>query len=320
MRYADYILAGIRVSSPIDLVQLDPISSDGPAHDVSHEVRLTIKPAGTVPNIVLEKLGPERTDASTDGQAFGARGWTDTDFVFSLPEVFGWINLPEVIMWVRNPLITQAELRNCILDGVLPLIALALGKLPFHCASYCREGRAVLVAAPSGTGKSTLTAAMALDCGTVMADDWCTLERSGGEVMVTVCHPFVRLWGESVELLKIGTNRLIRTHSPKMTLDLREITRWVPGPVPLDEIIILQLEDDDQPMTEYDELPGKSKWTELVNFTLSGRALPSTMWLPIMSNIAHLAGNTRVSVVKYTQDLEGLSRLMHRIKGAGAVV
>ena len=71
-----------------------------------------------------------------------------------------------------------AEVDDTYLRGVLPVVLLAQGSEALHASAVQIGDRVVAFAAESGTGKSTLAAAVARICGTQWADDTtiCTFE------------------------------------------------------------------------------------------------------------------------------------------------
>jgi hypothetical protein len=86
-----------------------------------------------------------------------------------------------------------------------PVLAFALrrrGALPLHGAALEAGGGAVLVLGTSGTGKSTLAAALALSGQRVLCDDAALLTReTGGRFVVQPGSRWIRLWPDSVRHL-----------------------------------------------------------------------------------------------------------------------
>ena len=56
-----------------------------------------------------------------------------------------------------------------VIAGVL---APSLGVIALHAGCVVRDGRAILLAAPSGAGKSTISLALALRGWSLLSDDW----------------------------------------------------------------------------------------------------------------------------------------------------
>jgi hypothetical protein len=86
-----------------------------------------------------------------------------------------------------------------------PVLAFALrrrGALPLHGAALEAGGGAVLVLGTSGTGKSTLAAALALSGQRVLCDDAALLTReTSGRFVVQPGSRWIRLWPDSVRHL-----------------------------------------------------------------------------------------------------------------------
>jgi hypothetical protein len=73
--------------------------------------------------------------------------------------------------------LADAELFGAgILDTLTLFLVTARDRIPVHAAAVVREGRALLLAAPGGTGKSTLTYALSRAGCEVLADDAVYLE------------------------------------------------------------------------------------------------------------------------------------------------
>jgi hypothetical protein len=62
--------------------------------------------------------------------------------------------------------------RRAILAVIAGVLAPSLGVIALHAGCVVRDGRAILLAAPSGTGKSTISLALALRGWSLLSDDW----------------------------------------------------------------------------------------------------------------------------------------------------
>ena len=75
-----------------------------------------------------------------------------------------------------------AEVRTYLLGSGIGLLLHQRGELPLHVSAVVLDGRAWAFTAPSGTGKSTLAAALHLHAGlAVLADDVAVARASGGD-------------------------------------------------------------------------------------------------------------------------------------------
>lgn len=86
---------------------------------------------------------------------------------------------------------TSAEVDDTFLRGVLPVVFLARGYEAIHASAARVNGRVVAFAAESGTGKSTLAAAVARSGGAPWADDT-VVWRLAAEAPVSVAMPHPR--------------------------------------------------------------------------------------------------------------------------------
>jgi hypothetical protein len=74
---------------------------------------------------------------------------------------------------VSEGLIADAELfRRNVLSVIAGVLAPSIGLIGLHAGCVVRDGKAVLLAASSGVGKSTLTLALALRGWSLLSDDW----------------------------------------------------------------------------------------------------------------------------------------------------
>jgi hypothetical protein len=80
---------------------------------------------------------------------------------------------------VSEDLIADADLlRRTVLAVIAGVLAPSLGLVGLHAGCVVRNGKAVLLAAASGVGKSTLTLALALQGWSLLADDWTFVANS----------------------------------------------------------------------------------------------------------------------------------------------
>lgn len=89
-----------------------------------------------------------------------------------------------------DPRASVAEVDDTYFRGVLPVVFLARGYEAIHASAALVNGRVVCFAAESGTGKSTLAAAVARAGGTSWADDtvvWSPTESA--PISVAMPHP-----------------------------------------------------------------------------------------------------------------------------------
>lgn len=75
--------------------------------------------------------------------------------------------------------------RLMVLPAFFGTLCYAAGTCILHCACLARDGRGILLAAPSGTGKSTLCYALAKRGYDYLSDDWTYLYRHDGRLLAS---------------------------------------------------------------------------------------------------------------------------------------
>ncbi|MGA3370319.1 MAG: hypothetical protein ABSC48_01000 [Terracidiphilus sp.] len=66
----------------------------------------------------------------------------------------------------------EGYLRRAVLAVIAGILAPSLGVIALHAGCVVRDGRAILLAAPSGVGKSTISLALALRGWSLLSDEW----------------------------------------------------------------------------------------------------------------------------------------------------
>ncbi|MDQ4075825.1 MAG: hypothetical protein M3220_06200 [Chloroflexota bacterium] len=74
------------------------------------------------------------------------------------------------------------------------------GKVPLHAGALGIDGGAVLLAAESGMGKSSLMCSLVREGIPLLSDDFVAVENSpSGEIVAASAYPQMRMWPETVE-------------------------------------------------------------------------------------------------------------------------
>lgn len=103
------------------------------------------------------------------------------------------------------PGVSDEATRHLYLNQVLPLALSRQGKLVFHASAVAVAGNAIVFAAESGKGKSTLAASFATSGSPFLTDDGLVIEERAAEYWVAPSHPSIRLWDDSQEaLVRLG--------------------------------------------------------------------------------------------------------------------
>ena len=102
------------------------------------------------------------------------------------------------------PGVPDATVEHLFLNQVLPLALNRIGKLVFHASAVAIGGGAVCFSGEAGRGKSTLTAAFAIDGAPFLTDDALVLNAAEEGYDVEPTHPSLRLWGDSKDQILGG--------------------------------------------------------------------------------------------------------------------
>jgi hypothetical protein len=134
------------------------------------------------------------------------------------------------------PRATRADLRTLIDGGPLLIACLRRGWLPLHASSIEIDGHAVLLAGASGTGKSTMAAALMRRGHRIFADDVSVVDpRAPGGPIVFPGFPHMKLYPDAVTHSGWHADRLepIRPGVDKLRLPIRIEQQRDPRPIGL---------------------------------------------------------------------------------------
>lgn len=186
-------------------------------------------------DLVMELGGEPRVSLSSDRA------------VVTVAEPFGWV---------------EAQL---LASFILPYVVSSERTLALHAAAAARSGKAVLIAGPGGTGKSSSLVGLVDEGWTPLSEDVCTIDLTGAEPTVWPGPPWVRR--RHGEQGPKGASMLFES-SEKTAWDVRGFGH-VPGPTPVEELVILE-----------PPLPGERPRRTLLQTGQAIRALaPHAIWL-----------------------------------------
>ena len=156
-----------------------------------------------------------------------------------------------------NDTLTPEDTATYLLGPVMGFVLLLRGFISLHACAIAVRDRAVVIAGPAGSGKSTTAAAFAEQGYRILAEDVVTLRDRGAEFLVQPAYPSIRLWPASVEALYGAADRL-----PKLTptwdkcyLDLtQDKYEFQHDPLPLAAVYILAERKDDPAAPFVDDL------------------------------------------------------------------
>jgi hypothetical protein len=147
-----------------------------------------------------------------------------------------------------NETLTLEDTATYLLGPVMGFVLLLRGCISLHACAIAVRDRAVVIAGPAGSGKSTTAAAFAEQGYRILAEDVVTLRDRGAEFLIQPAYPSIRLWPASVEALYGAPDRL-----PKLTptwdkcyLDLTQARyEFQHEPLPPAAIYVLAERSDD---------------------------------------------------------------------------
>jgi hypothetical protein len=131
---------------------------------------------------------------------------------------------------------------GAILSGTIQgVIYHQRGLFPLHASTVLMNGHATAIAAPSGTGKSTLAAALVQRGATVLGDDICVLRLQDNGAFVIPTYPRLRLWRDSLTALNWNSDGLPRAIYGKEKYFAHDTTSsaFPLDPVPLGDLVLL---------------------------------------------------------------------------------
>lgn len=100
-----------------------------------------------------------------------------------------------------------ADVALILAGSVFAILLHQRGHIVLHGSAIRADGRAILFCGDSGAGKSTLAAALGQRGWPLIADDVCAIDISGPAPMVHPDARWQKLWGESIDALRLDARR-----------------------------------------------------------------------------------------------------------------
>jgi len=134
----------------------------------------------------------------------------------------------------------DAEIRLVLMGSVWSALLLQRGLLPIHGSAVRVNGRAIVLAGPSGNGKSTLAAALHESGHSLLADELCALAiGANGSPLLLPGFPQILLWGDALRALKLDHLDLVPVRASLKKYILPCPAAHGSKPLPLERIYIL---------------------------------------------------------------------------------
>ncbi len=112
-----------------------------------------------------------------------------------------------------------------LLSIILGFVLRLRGQISLHASAVVIAGRAVALAGPGGTGKSTTAAAFAQRGHRVLTDDTTVLKQVAGDFYIQPDRPELRLWPESSAML-FGSPEALPRMMPDWEKRLLDLERY----------------------------------------------------------------------------------------------
>jgi hypothetical protein len=212
-----------------------------------------------------------------------------------------------------------------LLGPVLGFVMRLRGVTCLHASVVAIGGRAIALAGPAGSGKSTAAAGFASMGHAVLADDIAALIPHDGALHVQPAYPQLRLWPDSVAMLYGAPDALPRLTPTwdKRALQLSSAGAFQRQPLPLGAVYLLGESCDDSESVV--EVSGADRLVMLLANTYVGYLLDAAMrqkefdWLVRVATtvpVRHLnrrKGATDVAAVcaQLVEDVGGLNVQHH---------
>lgn len=147
-----------------------------------------------------EPTADRRTVRFLDGTTTQVSAGPDgADLVVRLSGVGTFVVRPHEVVLHREPGASDDDVEHFLVNAVLSNLAGLRGELCPHAAAVARDGRALVVAGPSGSGKSHLAARLVADGWSLLADDHVVIRPDDGRWLAYPGARTVRVEGLEVK-------------------------------------------------------------------------------------------------------------------------
>lgn len=128
----------------------------------------------------------------------------------------------EIKVWPLGAALSPSTIEHLLADQIWPRLIAHQGHLVLHAAGVATPAGAVLIAGPSGRGKSTLTASLHQRGFALLGDDAMVVGSDGGQPSCRAVYPSMRLFPDSIANLFGADVRHseVAHYSAKRNLDL----------------------------------------------------------------------------------------------------
>lgn len=189
-----YIICGLTVASEIDLSMAAPEKTSGTDADI---------PDVFIRRTAVTTILPDARQAGPTWQV------ADQRIQLRVPGVARFrMTDGREIAFEAEAGSADPDLRIFLLGSAFGSLLHQRGALVLHAGAVAVNGQAVLFCGPSGAGKSSLVAALSAAGYPLITDDVCLVYAdSSGRPMVVPDGRRLKLWGDAIERLSIGSDR-----------------------------------------------------------------------------------------------------------------
>jgi len=145
--------------------------------------------------------------------------------------------------------------------------------LPLHASTVLYNNRCLVFAGISGSGKSTMAAALIGKGGTLVADDISVFSFTGNNPAVCPAFPYIKIWEDSLVHLGLSAKGLLQVRGELKKYYL-PVSRFSGTVTAIDHIFVLG--SHNKPQTEIKPLQGVNKFRALKKHTYLFRGIPKT--------------------------------------------
>ena len=223
-----------------------------------------------------------------------------------------FLNLKDkTISLVENSEKDSSFTNHLLLDHVIPLYLSTQGYLVLHGSLVEKNGQGLLLLGISGSGKSSLAAALTNYGYRVLADDFSLV---GEDLKAIASYPSLRIWPKDLENLSDNKelssstleNNPIKDMGNKRNISLEGNAKGKPSSTQLAKIILLS-PDEELSEASFKEIPAQEKVISLIKSCFVLKPESPEQGVSQLKIASHLIKNTHFECISYPR-VEGFQK------------
>ena len=184
--------------------------------------------------IIEKSITDPRFNLSEQGNHFQVRGQCA---LIKIPSVANFLISDGSLITVDiNPKCDRQTINLYLLGSALGSIMHQRSILPLHGNSVSINSNAIIVAAHSGVGKSTLASEFYRRGYSLLSDDVCALDNNNH---IHPSYPYLKLWQDAVDRLNIDATKITRITAQKEKFYVPLGTQFKASSLPLKSVYIV---------------------------------------------------------------------------------